>query len=414
MKKNTLLLFFLFYILNTSLTVGQNSPRTVYNINIDNAKNLGDIPLSNFFKSLKIIPLERVRRNSFLFVSKLYTCRDKIFVLSKFMGDNLFVFDQDGKYIRTISRKGNWPGEYAKLDDIVVDSLSNSVWLLDNPLDDSKSELHEYNYITGKYIKTIPLNEETEPLHLFKIGNELYGDIYYNYYKTGKSLSGKGCYLLRKIEMDTGNTTEYYLLASEYNKGRANKVLTDNHAFFPTSSEHCLFVQSCMDTIMSISSEGVQPYLAIKSNNFINTQTIQDYLDENRPEDPFYSYMLTKNLIYRIANLMENNGKIFFSYLQGYTTTNIYYDTQENQAYKYTGLNDLLFKEGQESSYLITSYLTTDSKGVYYVINADGFSMIKRYVEEGRLNPNFENIEELKNISEESSNPILLYYEFKD
>ena len=42
MKKNTLLLFFLFYILNTSLTVGQNSPRTVYNINIDNAKNLGD------------------------------------------------------------------------------------------------------------------------------------------------------------------------------------------------------------------------------------------------------------------------------------------------------------------------------------------------------------------------------------
>lgn len=114
---------------------------------VKNAKKLEDV-----FMLEKIITLEG-RKDSF--VSSVYstkiTSSGDILIISMNSGKtDVLIFDKNGKFIKTLGRKGNGPGEYLKPVSLAEDSDGN-IYLVDT---DSR-KIHIYN---NKYIYRESIN----------------------------------------------------------------------------------------------------------------------------------------------------------------------------------------------------------------------------------------------------------------
>ncbi|RHJ85462.1 6-bladed beta-propeller [Parabacteroides sp. AM08-6] len=393
------------YLMNIGLLESQNNSSSQYIIDIDNATNLGRIPISHFFKSLKIIPLETTEDCLIGRIDEMQTCGDRLFICDNNIANAIFVYNREGKFLKKIANRGGGPEEYNQIESFCIDSLNNSILLLDN----SKHKIIEYNFITGEYIQSISLKGDITPCHIFKINNTLYGDLYY--YNT--NIPANNCYLLQKIDLKTGNIIEKYFPVYQYNRGWTNRNFIESYAFYPIYSNHCLFVQSFMDTVMLINPEGVSPYFTIKSKNFVTNNIINNFIESKSPQENIPFYMLENKSIYKISEIIESKSQIWFSYMQGFGLTKAYYNALENKTYTYTQFNDLLLDKDRGITYIQPNYLIAEKEGFFYQVTSDNIPVIKHFAQQGFLNPKIGNIEYLKNIDDEDSNPILFYYEFK-
>ena len=143
-------LIFLFFIFITSCQ--QNSTQTELNnsilLDIDfDDSNL--IHVKDFIDQVTFVPLET---NDSCLISRIARVHsiDTLLFVHDIKTNSINVFNEKGKHLYNVSKKGQGPGEYISLSKFLIDELKKQLIIYDA---DSKKLL--YYTLNGKYIKEI-------------------------------------------------------------------------------------------------------------------------------------------------------------------------------------------------------------------------------------------------------------------
>lgn len=102
---------------------------------------------STIFDSIVYIPLESSDEVIVGEISKLETV-DSLFYILDNQTKTIWCFNQKGKYINKIGRRGQGPGEYVSLFDFTIDRVNNHILILDR----SSHKIITYNF-SGQFVK---------------------------------------------------------------------------------------------------------------------------------------------------------------------------------------------------------------------------------------------------------------------
>lgn len=103
--------------------------------------------LSDYFRSIELIPLETSPEVLIAYISKMIIHGDRYYTLDK-RQSIIHVFDQTGKFLFKIDKKGRGPGEYSFIEDININPFSGHLELLE-----SYGSVHIFD-LPGNYIET--------------------------------------------------------------------------------------------------------------------------------------------------------------------------------------------------------------------------------------------------------------------
>ena len=117
-----------------------------YKINLEEKTT----PFGKVFSKCEIIPLETIDNCLIGYCKEIYSVGNRWYIYDDWT-QNLYVFNQSGKFEFQIGRKGQGPGEYLNMYDCIVDSIDNEVSILE-----SYGRILRYD-IEGKYNSTINL-----------------------------------------------------------------------------------------------------------------------------------------------------------------------------------------------------------------------------------------------------------------
>lgn len=89
-----------------------------------------EVSFFDIFSSLEIIPLETSSQSVFFYPPRKILMHDNKFYVLGRKQYNIFVFGEDGKYLRTIDKEGRGPGEYQVLYDFNINRYSGDFELM--------------------------------------------------------------------------------------------------------------------------------------------------------------------------------------------------------------------------------------------------------------------------------------------
>ena len=84
----------------------------------------------DYFRSVELIPLETSHDVLIAYISKLIIHENKYYTLDK-KQDIIHVFDETGKFLFKIDKKGQGPGEYNFIEDFIINPFSGNLELLE-------------------------------------------------------------------------------------------------------------------------------------------------------------------------------------------------------------------------------------------------------------------------------------------
>lgn len=382
-----------------SVQIKQNED--VYIADIDNAQKEEFVLQSSIYQKVNPIILESGEGSLIGTIDKIQVFDNFILVLDRRMSRSLFVFDNQGNFIRRIGNTGKGPGEYMRPGDFTIDD-KGFAYILDS----DRQSILKYEINTGNHINTIIIagDRNVSSHHILYESNKIFSDAYF------RNITEDN-YLLRIIDPTSGKQQGSLLTESDYNKGYHHTNNIEQYAFY-NSPDGAIFMQQFMDTIFHIGSGGVMPYLSIKSKNILSKDDLKD-LD---PSDPslFHSKLWDKNKIFNIREYIERDDIIFLKYSEGRYSKSLSYNKKNRVTTIYQGIKpDMLFSDDLKS-YVIPQFGYSDNKGAYYYINPEWISNYQQYAKDGMLAESIDRdkIDALKNLKEDA-NPVILFFEFK-
>ena len=372
-----------------------------YVINLDRAEKLEKMTYSSLFSKAGIIVLEDTDESLLGKVDKLEVCDNNLYVLEK--GRGLFLFNKQGKFIKMIGRQGKGPGEYIDPDDISIDRENKKIYVLDS----QTQNVLKYSG-NGTFESSFKLeNKGTRSTFIQPFKNALYTNLY-TFDKSGKR------FLLSKVDVTNGKRISFQFEASQYNKGWNELFIANQQPFISQYEGKPRFSQLFMDTIFAITKDDIQPYIVLQSKNFVT----KDYLDsqkETKKASKIFSNLNNTTKIYNICNYLESDRYVYFNY---YIRDNLYitfYDKLQKSAYMTQNVvNDLLYVD-DEGVQLFPNFISFDEKRAYSVEMNNDFSrnVFLKDIQDNRINRKVKGIDSFQGISEDS-NPVIIYYEFKN
>lgn len=181
-----------------------------------------------------------------------------------------------------------------------------------------------------------------------------------------------------------------------------------------------LFVLGLMDTVMCIKKNEILPFLAIESERLVQKEDIleEEKIPTSNPGVRIKHMMslLTRlsaqNKYYQISNVFEHNSMLYFNCMSRISSF-VQYDENRRATSVYSRMtNDILFRVIPDH-FQVPVFLSADETGVYYYVPNENLSELKSFVEENNISEGLVNRESIEK-SNEDSNPIILYYEYKD
>lgn len=181
-----------------------------------------------------------------------------------------------------------------------------------------------------------------------------------------------------------------------------------------------LFVLGLMDTVMCIKKNEILPFLAIESERMVQKEDIleEEKIPTSNPGVRIKHMMslLTRlsaqNKYYQISNVFEHNSMLYFNCMSRIGSF-VQYDENRRTTSVYSRMtNDILFRVIPDH-FQVPVFLSADETGVYYYVPNENLSELKSFVEENNISEGLVNKESIEK-SNEDSNPIILYYEYKD
>ena len=206
--------------------------------------------------------------------------------------------------------------------------------------------------------------------------------------------------MLYQIDIESGRKTAQWLDAASYNKGWNDELMHGN-IFYNIKKDEDLFVLGLMDTVMCIKKAEILPFLAIESERLVQKE---DILEEEKipTSDPrvrskrmmsLLTRLSAQNKYYQIFNIFEHNSMLYFNCMGRMT-------------------DDVLFQMIPDH-FQLPVFLSTDETGVYYYVPNGNLSELKYFMEENNISEEVVNRENIKKLDNDS-NPVILYYEYKD
>ena len=370
-------------------------------IDIDNAQQMEKEFFSSIFKNVGCIVLETTDNSLLNRVDRIAFLDDYLYVLER--GRGLFLFNKSGKFIRKIGGKGVGPGEYMRPSDLTVDTIGKKIYLLDS----QAQTVLRYN-MNGEYENSVKLkNSKTISNYIQYFNGELYTDLY------SFENSDESC-LLSKTDINTGNRIALYLRASQHNKGWNELFFTEQNYFISSLIDTPKFMHLFMDTIFGIGKEGPMPYITLQSKNLVTKEYMISQREKGCDASKIYDGLHSAGRIYNIASFFESDKYIHFKYNFNSKLYTVLHKKDMDSTFIYQRMvNDLLYSDNSKNM-LVSKFVAYDKDRGYTIeMNTD---LSKEYFLENlrnnNINCNMKGAEGLKMLTEDS-NPVIVYYEFK-
>ena len=97
----------------------------IYEVDLNKKIN----PFEGIFIKAEIIPLETKDSSLLVNMHRVFPVNNKLYIYDNWL-QNLYVFDDEGRFKYRIGRKGNGPDEYLNMFDCIVDSNTDNVYFL--------------------------------------------------------------------------------------------------------------------------------------------------------------------------------------------------------------------------------------------------------------------------------------------
>lgn len=414
MKRN--LFFLLAFVLGFAVVACQSQGSLLVHsqagiINMDSAST-EQWRYSELFKDVRLIPLETkdVLLSS---ISKMVPVNDTLYLMDR-RTEGVYAFKKDGSFIRKFGNNGLAPGEYAGCRDFTVDEEKKKLYLYDS----SRNKILRYDLLTGTFEDEISLD-----------GPPFYADIAYQsdflYAYQSNHWPAQGdipYYLLHQIDLlQAGKMTASLLDYDSYNQGWQNEFLNFGTPFTRVGDE-LWFCTALMDTVMAIREGEVYPVLAIHGEKVIKRDDLLKDSNLHSSGDPVeltkkmmqqYMHLTQKKVYWGFCNFYVHQGYLWFNCYGG-SLLKVRHHLKSGQTSIFqTQKDDIFFAGNKQNGVTLPGYLCADADGVFYFYNTEQLAELKRLFESGQLSDKVVNKELIRSL-ESDSNPVLLYYEFKD
>ena len=160
MAKNLISFSFLSFIFLLSCHSGSNkiTPKSTsisspcIKVNFNEMKDISETR-SLFFKSFRRIQLETDTSMLIGNIDKIILNGDRIYIIDKNITSSIFIFNQNGRFVNKISRKGEGPNEYINLHDMFYDKIENTINIISWAGNGSQYKIMSFNRDGYKLMK---------------------------------------------------------------------------------------------------------------------------------------------------------------------------------------------------------------------------------------------------------------------
>lgn len=212
-----------------------------------------------------IVALETTGENYIKQVEQVFVI-DSLIAVWDAQTNEIFAFNNKGKYLYSIGSKGQGPEQYGKIEDVYVDYNKKHISILDN----TKQAVISYN-LQGHFIKS-----DNIPFFAYAFKPTEKGYWLVNYAQnTDKNI-------LIYMDKTTKQNTKGYI------KSDINLTLINTNNFTEDTDGKTLFHYPNENTIYRLDENNMYPYLKIdfgaEANPFtdINTKDYQDFIKKNK------------------------------------------------------------------------------------------------------------------------------------
>ena len=240
---------------------------------------------SSLYKGLKVILLETNESCLIVNISKMRVIEKNIIILDSERAKSLYVFDNDGRFIRKIGGIGGGPGEYVRPIDFTIDKDNKVIYVLDFQL----QRINKYSLMTGNFISSFNLEQNVMCFKIEYFEGKLYSYVHFFVHSDNN-------YLLRVIEEPSGVVEKQYLNVMAYSKGISNTFGNQpSEVFFSLRNGNLVFAQVFMDDIIEISKDRIIPLISLKGKDLLTSDDLKPFIENENAKRELYSqiFLLT-------------------------------------------------------------------------------------------------------------------------
>lgn len=225
------------------------------------------------------IPLETKDECLLGYINKILYRNGKYYVLDKMQNNGVFIFDEAGRFLSSIVKPGQGPGEYVELMDMDVDSLGN-VYVADN----ARMNIICYKQGNPEQYEVIPIGKHFMEFcclntHIFLL-REVFGE--------GENL--------KLARFDKENNTLTTLCEPLYDSVNELSIMKCSQHYLYRNGNSILYNERFTPYIYSISPEGkLNKLFTIASDNYIPEEILKDL--EGNPQKFFQEKRYIKDII---------------------------------------------------------------------------------------------------------------------
>jgi hypothetical protein len=211
-------------------------------------------------------------------------------------GNALYKFNEEGRFLGEIRKKGQGPDEYLGIADFETNT-HETVWIL------SRNKLYQYTW-NNELKKKIDLNTRASNIH-FISPDELY--VY-----AGNERDENNQHQLKRIDLQTNTITNTYLEIDK-KKARYLHVHSPIHFSKEAGNEGVYFFNSFDDTIYKLSNDTILSAFHI---NIIDKNIPASFFDNEYSDiSAFFQSLFKGNYAYGTNLFVEYENQYLFSYV---------------------------------------------------------------------------------------------------
>lgn len=400
MRKTQLLLFPFFLcsfcscIGNTKKEISSQADDNFITVDLDACEKEEEIKASYFFDNVKTIALETREDVLINRVRNVIVHDDLILLFDNSKQGDLFVFHLNGAFSHRIGKRGMGSGEYVKIADFSLDKKNNEVYILDN----SCSRVMKYKLFTGEFVSSITLDVNRFPYGIQYFNGDLYTDACDEIHNKKE--------LLYKIDINNGTEICSWLNADIYNNGWMEAFLLEDGFFHSKYTDNPKYTNLFMNTVISITEDGIEPYLVVNTKDWASTKDLQELSNDGWTN--VFSHMLEKGKSFGICKFVEIKNAVFFSVFIDSRMFNVFKSPEETRVF-HRFVDDLAYAGNRIS---VSKIVCSDENGVYAVSEPFLYADFIGEELDNLLNDDLDKRELLTQLPEDS-NPVIFYYEYK-
>jgi hypothetical protein len=350
-------------------------------IKVDDINYAEETSFNDYFKSIELIPLE-VDNDAIIGQAKKLLFHQNKFCILDMQQHIVLVFDEQGKFIFKIAKRGQGPGEYPFLDDISINSAGNLELLC------AMGIIHEYD-LSGNFIKEtrfLPLPSLAAVHNMLSLDENT--RLFYSGY--------------RELQIVYFDLKEKKILHEDYKEdiSSGSSMVTNPNVFYTYNNDN-YFYRTISRDVYKIGKDKLE--LAYTWDLGKYNRNISDIkFSEKAQRDRLEFIKEYQELIkYQFSHIVENDRYIITTFInhEAKIPTNFIYDKSSKQCRNIKKFTD---------AYLIQAeYITNE-----YVLNLYNISNLSGFYKESIFDEANKKIyNEL--INSKDANPVIVKYNFK-